>query len=218
MPHETFGPAEPPESSDLHEVGAASKSCRACPLWRDATQTVFGEGNERPRLVLVGEQPGDQEDKQGHPFVGPAGRVLDTALASAGIDPRTIYTTNAVKHFKWEARGTRRLHKRPTYREVRACYPWLEKEIEILQPELVVCLGSTAAQSLFGRDIKVTLERGKFRLGPLGRTYMITVHPSSILRARSEADRHSQLERFLSELKCAADFLASPVASRISLR
>jgi DNA polymerase len=212
-----YGVATPPDG-DLAEVADAAKICRACHLWRHATQTVFGEGPVGARLMLVGEQPGDQEDKQGHPFVGPAGSVLTTALEEAGVDPAVTYTTNAVKHFKWVAKGSRRLHKRPVYREVQACYPWLEREIELVQPELIVCLGSTAAQALIEKDFKVTQHRGEFLPGPLGKLCFITVHPSSILRAPDEESRHDQRVLFVRDLKLVAEFLKSSVAGRVSVR
>lgn len=209
-----YGLAQPPETTDLVEVAEAAKGCRACHLWRHASQTVFGEGLPNAKLMLIGEQPGDQEDKQGHTFVGPAGKLLRRALKDAGIDPQDTYMTNAVKHFKWEPKGSRRLHKRPVYREVKSCYPWLEKEIELVSPTLVVCLGSTAAQALFGREFKVTERRGEFMPGPLRRTYFVTVHPSSILRAD---DRDEERLRFVEDLRVAADYVASHVGSRISM-
>jgi uracil-DNA glycosylase family protein len=210
--------AEPPKTADLREVAEAAKGCRACHLWRHATQVVFGEGNRKARVMLVGEQPGDQEDKQGHPFVGPAGKLLDAALEEAGIDPAVIYTTNAVKHFKWEARGARRLHKKPNGREILACRPWLETEIQLVEPEVIVCLGATAAQALLGKDFKVTERRGEFLPGPLGRTYFATVHPSSILRAFDDETRHRERARFVEDLKQVAHYLAVSIASRASLR
>jgi uracil-DNA glycosylase len=213
-----YGLAEPPETDDLQVVAAAASGCQACHLWRHATQTVFGEGIVKAEIMLVGEQPGDQEDKQGHPFVGPAGKILSNSLAEAGIDPGTTYTTNAVKHFKWEPRGNRRLHKRPIYREVKACYPWLESEIELVDPEVIVCLGSTAAQSLIAKDIKVTQHRGEFMPGPLGHTCFITVHPSSILRAIDDETRRTEKARFVDDLRAVAKYLATRISSRVSVR
>ena len=210
-----YGLAEPPETQDLSEVEAAAEGCKACHLWRYASQTVFGDGPPTARLMLIGEQPGDQEDKEGHTFIGPAGKLLRAALKDAGIDPEATYMTNAVKHFKWEPKGARRLHKRPVYREVKACYPWLQKEVELVNPQLVICLGSTAAQALFGRDFKVTVRRGEFLPGPLQKTYYITVHPSSILRAN---DREEQRQRFVADLKVAAEYLASSPVGKVSLR
>src|SRR5919202_2252564 len=178
-----------PERPTLPKLREAAAGCRACPLWETGTQTVFGEGSTGARLMFVGEQPGDQEDRQGHPFVGPAGRVLDEALQLAGIDRATVYVTNAVKHFKWEARGKRRIHKRPNAEEIAACRPWLEAEIAVVGPEIVVCLGATAAQALLGRDFKVTRKTGKFVEGLMGPVFTATVHPSSILRAEDEEAR-----------------------------
>ena len=169
-------------------------------MWRHATQTVFGEGSEKPDIMLVGEQPGDKEDLEGHPFVGPAGRVLDEALQQAGIDPKRVYTTNAVKHFKWEARGHRRLHKKPNRPEMNACRPWLEAEIRILQPKIIVCLGSTAAQSLLGPDIKVTEKRGEFFHSVLGPEVTVTVHPSSLLRMPDRDRRVEERAKFVADL------------------
>jgi uracil-DNA glycosylase family protein len=213
-----FGLAQPPSTNDLREVAAAAKGCRACHLWRHATQTIFGEGLPKARVMLVGEQPGDQEDKQGRPFVGPAGRVLSSALEEAGIDPGITYTTNAVKHFKWEARGNRRLHKRPVYREVQACYPWLEVEIELVDPELIVCLGSTAAQALLGKDFKVTQHRGAILPGPHGKLCFVTVHPSSILRAVDDETRKADRAKFVADLKSVAAHLAKSIRGRASVR
>src|SRR5437867_524345 len=167
----------------------AVHECRACELWRDATQAVFGEGLVRARIMLVGEQPGDKEDLAGHPFVGPAGRVLDEALEAAGIDRETVYVTNAVKHFKWRPAGKRRLHEKPNRSEIAACRLWLDAEISILKPQVVVCLGATAAQALISPSFKVTKQRGKLIPSPLAPHVMATVHPSSILRAPDEASR-----------------------------
>jgi uracil-DNA glycosylase family protein len=185
----------------LDEVRAAAAGCRACDLWKCGTQTVFGEGSGTADLMLVGEQPGDKEDLAGRPFVGPAGRILDQALEDAGIDRSTVYVTNAVKHFKWEARGKRRLHKRPDSREVAACRPWLDREIELVRPKVVVCLGATAAQALLGRSFKVTKQRGELFPQPAGHVITATVHPSSILRAPDAAAREAEMAGFTDDLR-----------------
>ena len=178
-----------------------------CDLWKPATQTVFGEGPEDARLLMVGEQPGDHEDQEGHVFVGPAGRLLDEALAAAGIDRSTIYLTNAVKHFKHEQRGKRRIHKRPDASEVKACHPWLEREIAAVQPELIVCLGAVAAQALLGPSFRVTRQRGEFVTSRLGPEITATVHPSSILRAPDAEAREKEMSAFVADLAAAADRL-----------
>ena len=191
----------------LIRVRAAAKSCRNCDLWKHATQTVFGEGPEAAQLMLVGEQPGNDEDLQGHPFVGPAGKLLDRALEEAGIDRRTVYVTNIVKHFKWEPRGKRRIHKKPRQSEIDACRPWIDDELAIVKPKALVCLGSTAAQALLGRQFKVTRSRGTLVPSPLAPAVLATVHPSSILRAPDEETRHAEFERFVADLKVAAKHL-----------
>jgi uracil-DNA glycosylase len=190
--------------SSLEEVRAAAAGCQACDLWKLGTQTVFGEGAETASLMLVGEQPGDKEDVAGRPFVGPAGRILDEALAEAGIDRADVYVTNAVKHFKWEARGKRRLHKRPDAREVAACRPWLDREIELVKPHLVVCMGATAAQALLGRTFKVTKQRGELFPQEGGHVITATVHPSSILRAPDAATREREMAAFTEDLRVVA--------------
>jgi DNA polymerase len=197
-----------PDHATLASLREAAAGCRACDLWERGTQTVFGEGAARARLMLVGEQPGDSEDRAGRPFVGPAGRVLDEALERAGIDRSTVYVTNAVKHFKWEARGKRRIHKRPNAEEIGACRPWVEAEIAVVQPEIVVCLGATAAQALLGRNFKVTRQRGEFVESLLGPVLTATVHPSSILRAPDEAARAEQMQAFVDDLTAVARRLA----------
>src|SRR5487761_358115 len=179
----------------------AAKGCQACDLWKRGTQTVFGEGEPDAKAIFVGEQPGDREDVEGKPFVGPAGGLLDKALVEAGIDRKRVYVTNAVKHFKWEPRGKRRIHKKPNAAEIAACRPWLDAEIAVLKPKVVVCLGATAAQALFGRDFRVTLHRGEFLKSPLAPFVMATVHPSSILRAPDEKTRHEEMKRFIADLK-----------------
>ncbi len=185
----------------LEEVRAAAAGCRACELWKLGTQTVFGEGEVGADLMLVGEQPGDKEDLAGRPFVGPAGRVLDHALDEAGIDRSDVYVTNAVKHFKWEPRGKRRLHKRPDSGEVTACRPWLDREIELVRPRVVVCMGATAAQALLGRGFKVTKQRGELFPQEAGHVVTATVHPSSILRAPDQASRDAEMAAFVADLR-----------------
>ncbi len=194
--------------SPLEKVRLAAAECKACDLWKSGTQTVFGEGAESAELMLVGEQPGDKEDLAGRPFVGPAGRVLDQALEEAGIDRTKVYVTNAVKHFKWEPRGKRRLHKRPDAVEVAACRPWLDKEIELVGPRVVVCLGATAAQAMLGRSFKVTKQRGERFPQEAGHVITATVHPSSILRAPDAATRESELAAFTEDLRQVAKHLA----------
>jgi uracil-DNA glycosylase family protein len=194
-----------PQVESLAELRARAKHCKACDLWRNATQTVFGEGSEHPRIMFVGEQPGDQEDQQGRPFVGPAGKLLDSALEEAGIGREKTYITNAVKHFKWELRGKRRIHKKPSSSEIAACRPWLDAEIATLQPEVIVCLGATAAQALLGRDFRVTQHRGELMTSSLAPFIMATVHPSSILRAPDEETRRAEMKRFIDDLKKLAN-------------
>jgi len=203
--------AEVPASRTLPVLAAAAAHCQACPLWQRATQTVFGEGLRHAPLFFVGEQPGDQEDKDGHPFVGPAGRLLSTALASAGIERRQAYVTNAVKHFKWIPagdRGKRRIHQKPNAREIAACRPWLLAEIEAVQPQVIVCLGATAAQSLLGGGFRVTQHRGEPVPSPFAARVVPTVHPSSILRARDDETRQRELRAFVSDLRAAAALVA----------
>jgi uracil-DNA glycosylase len=194
-------------SRSLTKIRAAAKTCRNCDLWKHATQTVFGEGPERAQLMLVGEQPGNDEDLAGHPFVGPAGKLLDRALEQAGIDRTTVYVTNVVKHFKWEPRGKRRIHKKPRQSEINACRPWIDDELAIVKPKALVCLGSTAAQALLGKQFKVTVDRGKVVPSPLAPVVLATVHPSSILRAPDEETRHAEFDRFVADLKVAAKHL-----------
>jgi uracil-DNA glycosylase family protein len=195
-----------PRAETLDELRARAKHCNACDLWKNATQTVFGEGAEHAKIIFVGEQPGDQEDLQGRPFVGPAGKLLDIALEEAGVDRQKTYITNAVKHFKWEPRGKRRMHKKPSGSEIAACRPWLDAEIAALQPEVIVCLGATAAQALLGRNFRVTRDRGRLTKSSLAPYVMATVHPSSILRAPDEESRHMEMERFIDDLKKLAKF------------
>jgi len=190
-----------PRSGSLKALENASRNCKACDLWRNATQTVFGEGSPHAKIMMIGEQPGNQEDLEGKPFVGPAGKLLGEALIAAGIDRKQVYITNAVKHFKWEPRGKRRIHKKPSASEIDACRPWLEAEIAALQPQIIVLLGATAAQSLLGRDFRVTQHRGEFLDSDLAPRVIATVHPSSILRAPDEKTRHEEMERFVADLK-----------------
>lgn len=188
-------------AASIATVRAAAAGCRACDLWQRATQTVFGSGARRARVVLIGEQPGDHEDRSGQPFVGPAGELLDRALAAAGIDRCAVYITNAVKHFSWEARGKWRIHKKPKPDQVRACRPWLEAEIYALRPQIVVCLGATAAQAILGAQFRVTRRRGEFLSSPLAPTVMATVHPAAILRAPDDPSRHAAMRSFIADLK-----------------
>jgi len=197
-----------PRSRDLASLSAEAAGCRACPLWQRATQTVFGAGPPDASLMLVGEQPGDHEDREGAPFVGPAGHLLDRALADAGIDRGATYMTNAVKHFKWEERGKRRLHKRPTRSELLACAPWLEAELAVVQPSLVVLLGATAVEALLGPGVTVGARRGEPVETASGRLALATVHPSSILRAKDE-DRARHYDAFVADLRVAASVAAA---------
>ena len=180
--------ADPPATHSLPKLRAAAAKCRACPLWRTGTQTVFGEGGAHAALLVVGEQPGDREDIEGHPFVGPAGRLLDKALEANGVPRDDVYITNAVKHFKWEPRGKRRLHKTPAQREIEACHPWLEAEVAAVEPRVILCLGATAARAVMGGKVRVTELRGKPLNSPLGREAIITIHPAYILRLRDDME------------------------------
>lgn len=206
---DTPGSAAPflPKTRTLDALREAAQNCRGCGLYKHATQTVFGAGDAHARVLLVGEQPGNDEDLDGHPFVGPAGRVLDEGLAAAGIERSTTYVTNVVKHFKWEARGKRRLHSKPNLREIDACLPWLVQEIAALRPDLIVCLGATAAQALLGSAFRVTRERGRSVPSDLAPHVIATVHPSSILRQRTAENRHREMEAFIADLKIAAGLL-----------
>jgi uracil-DNA glycosylase family protein len=195
----TFIPAHP----TLATLRRAAAGCKACDLWKNATQTVFGEGKPRARIMLVGEQPGDREDLAGKPFVGPAGQLLDEALVAAGIDREEVYVTNVVKHFRWELanRGKRRIHKKPLASQINACRPWLDAEIACVQPQVLVCLGATAAGALLGRNFKLMRDRGKVIDSEIAPTVMATVHPSSILRAPDEAARVEAKQSFIDDLK-----------------
>ena len=198
---------ELPAFSDLKEAERFAKNCRRCPLWERATQTVFGTGAIQARVLFVGEQPGDVEDRSGLPFVGPAGKLLDRALHAAQIKRDLCYVTNAVKHFKWEPRGQRRLHKKPTSREIQACRPWLDAELQTVKPEVLVCLGATAAQSLLGKEFSVTRQRGQLVESTLAPKVVATVHPSSILRAADAAARQAQMQEFVRDLTRIAALL-----------
>jgi uracil-DNA glycosylase len=200
---EYWRPAAVPETSSWSELREAARDCTACHLYRRATQTVFGEGPKDAPIMLVGEQPGDYEDVAGKPFVGPAGKIMDRALEEAGIDRNHVYVTNAVKHFKWEPRGKRRIHKKPNSREIAACRPWLEAELRVVKPKLVVCLGATAAQTVFGPSFRVTRERGKVLSSKLAPKVLATVHPSSLLRQPDEELREREYAHFVCDLRAA---------------
>jgi len=195
-----------PERLSLPALREAAAGCRGCHLWQVGTQTVFGEGTPHAQAMFVGEQPGDQEDKAGRPFVGPAGRLFDEALEVAGIDRSTTYVTNAVKHFKWQARGKRRIHQKPNWAEMTACRPWLEAELAVVKPRVLVLLGATAAQSLLGRDFRVTQHRGELLDSDLAEFVTATVHPSSILRGEPE-ERETALAAFVDDLRVVAGAL-----------
>jgi uracil-DNA glycosylase family protein len=189
---------------DFRLLARDAAACKRCELWKSGTQTVFGEGPVPARLMLVGEQPGDKEDLAGRPFVGPAGRVLDEALETAGVDRKSVYVTNAVKHFRWKERGKRRIHEKPKREHVTACKPWLEDEVALVRPEVIVCLGSTAAQSLLGASFRVTQDRGKFFASELSDKTLATIHPSAILRLRSAPEREHELAALAADLHFAA--------------
>jgi uracil-DNA glycosylase family protein len=197
-----------PETRNLPKLRDAATGCKACDLWKTGTQTVFGEGLKSAAIVFVGEQPGDKEDLAGKPFVGPAGRVFDEGLAAAGIDRRLAYVTNAVKHFKWEARGKRRIHQKPNAAELAACRPWLDAELEAVRPNVLVLMGATAAQALLGRQFRVTKDRGRLVESGLAPYVLATVHPSSILRQRTDAERVAAMADFVADLKIVAKLLA----------
>jgi DNA polymerase len=201
-------PAPVPDTSDLREIEAAARVCTACHLYKIGTQTVFGEGPKRAKLMLLGEQPGDQEDLAGKPFVGPAGKLLDRALEEAGIPRDDVYVTNTVKHFKWEPRGKRRIHQKPNSREIAACRPWMEAELRLVRPKLLVCLGSTAAQAIFGPSFRVTKQRGVVLESPFAPRVLATVHPSSLLRQPDEESRAREYGLFVADLRAAAKAMA----------
>ena len=198
-----------PARLSLTALREAARGCKACPLWRTGTQTVFGEGRKASRLFLVGEQPGDREDLEGRPFVGPAGRLLDEALAEAEIDRADVYLTNAVKHFKWEPRGKRRIHQKPNAAEIAACRPWVEAELAVVKPRVLVCLGATAAQALLGRGVRVTRDRSRPLETRFAPAAFVTVHPSSILRAPDAESRRRERALFVDDLRVAAAAAAS---------
>jgi uracil-DNA glycosylase family protein len=200
MPVHTAAPLIPPRPT-LNKLRDAAAGCQACDLWKTGTQTVFGEGKQKSLVMFVGEQPGDKEDLSGHPFVGPSGALLDKALEEVGIDRGKVYVTNVVKHFKWEPRGKRRIHKKPNAAEITACRPWLQSEINVIQPRAIVCLGSTAAQALLGPKFRVSVQRGIFVPSDLAEYVTATVHPSSILRAPSDEARHVERARFVDDLR-----------------
>ena len=193
-----------PDRIDHESLREAAQSCRGCDLWRNATQAVTGEGPESADAMFVGEQPGDQEDREGRPFVGPAGRMFDKALAEVGIDRSRVYVTNTVKHFKWQQRGKRRLHQKPNWTEMTACRPWLDAELELVHPRVLVCLGATAAQALLGRQFRVTKQRGVPVDSPLAEVVLATIHPSAILRAQ---DRDAEYAGFVDDLRKVVEFL-----------
>jgi uracil-DNA glycosylase len=200
---ETAAPLVPTRPT-LRKLNEAAAGCKACPLWKTGTQTVFGEGSAKAEVMFVGEQPGDQEDKAGAPFVGPAGKILDEGLEEAGIDRSLAYVTNVVKHFKWQARGKRRIHQRPNWSEISACRPWLDAELAVVQPQVLVCLGATAAQALIDRKFRVTQQRGQPVESTLAPVVIATVHPSSILRSD---DRDAEFAAFVSDLRSVAAHL-----------
>jgi DNA polymerase len=198
-----------PPNPSLDILTEAARACQACELWKRGTQTVFGEGEPHSKVMFVGEQPGDKEDLTGRPFVGPAGGLLDKALREAGIDREQVYVTNVVKHFKWEPRGKRRIHKKPNSIEIAACRPWLDAEIAVVRPRVIVLLGATAAQAILGPKFRVTQHRGELMPSPLAPFVMATVHPSSILRAPDDASRHAEMGQFVKDLKHVASVLHS---------
>jgi DNA polymerase len=195
-----------PETATLEKLRIISRGCKACDLWKTGTQTVFGEGPVRAEILFVGEQPGDREDLTGKPFVGPAGRILDQALEETGIDRSKVYVTNVVKHFKWEPRGKRRIHKKPRASEINACKPWLEAEIARIRPQVIVCLGATAAQALLGKTFSVSRQRGEAVQSDLAPNVLATVHPSSLLRIKDEEERHREMKHFVDDIKIAASW------------
>jgi uracil-DNA glycosylase family protein len=197
-------------AKELDELRKAAKACQDCPLWANATQTVFGAGDPHARVMLVGEQPGDEEDKKGLPFVGPAGRLLDRALDAAGVQREGLYVTNAVKHFKWQARGKRRLHKTPAQREIDACHQWLEGEIRTVKPHVIVALGATAAKAVIGKDFKVSVQRGAFVESPLAPYVFATFHPSALLRLQDEEEKERAFEQLVKDLKLINKALERP--------
>ena len=209
---EEWHPATPPATGSLSEMAAAAAGCTACPLYKNATQTVFGKGPRHAEIMLLGEQPGDQEDRAGEPFIGPAGMLLDRALVEAGLPRDACYVTNVVKHFKWEPRGKRRLHQTPNARDVAACRPWFEAELALIKPRLLICLGATAAKAVFGPAIRVTTARGEFMESSFAPRTLVTVHPSSLLRAPTEEARERDYALFVADLRLAAKALTDKLA------
>jgi uracil-DNA glycosylase len=199
-----------PKSTSLRTLSEAASDCRGCDLYKDATQVVFGRGSRAAQVMFIGEQPGDQEDKQGEPFVGPAGALLEKALDEAGIPRTAVYVTNAVKHFKWEPRGKRRIHKKPRWSEIKACRPWLEAELRAIKPTVVVCLGATAAQSVFGSSFKLMQQRGKDLRSDVAQHTVATIHPSAVLRAPDSERRRAAFEMLVSDLQIVARLLKQP--------
>ena len=197
-------------ANSIKALREAARRCQDCPLWANATQTVFGAGDPHARVMLVGEQPGDEEDKKGLPFVGPAGRLLDRALEAAGVDREHLYVTNAVKHFKWQLRGKRRLHKTPAQREIDACHQWIEREIQTVKPHVIVALGSTAAKAIIARDFKVSLQRGQFADSPLAPYVFATLHPSALLRLREDEEREVAFKQLVKDLRLIQKALDRP--------
>jgi DNA polymerase len=197
-------------AKSIKQLREDARACQDCPLWANATQTVFGAGDPHARVMLVGEQPGDEEDKKGLPFVGPAGRLLDRALETAGVDREHLYVTNAVKHFKWQLRGKRRLHKTPAQREVDACRQWLEREIEAVKPHVIAALGATAARAVIGKDFKVSVMRGQFVESALAPFVFATFHPSALLRLRDEGEKEAAFEQLVRDLKLIGKALERP--------
>src|SRR3954468_18405289 len=207
-------PFVPEGARSLTALREAAMGCRGCPLYANATQTVFGEGLKRSRVVLVGEQPGDREDRQGAPFVGPAGRELDRALDEVGIERRDVYVTNAVKHFKFEERGKRRIHQKPTRAEAKACFPWLREELRLVRPDALALLGATAGQALLGSGFKLTPARGRPIDSDLAELVTATTHPSAILRMPTDEARHAARRALARDLRTVADYLSGPAAPR----
>jgi uracil-DNA glycosylase family protein len=198
---DAYSLAEPPDTTSWKKLREAASVCKACPLWRNATQTVFGEGDHPAKVMLLGEQPGDAEDLAGKPFVGPAGKLLDKALEEAGVDRATVYVTNVVKHFKWEPRGKRRIHQKPNGRDITACRPWFEAELRVVKPKILVCLGATAAQTIFGSSVRILRDRGELRESEYAPRTLITYHPSALLRAPDEETRERQYKEFVHDLR-----------------
>jgi uracil-DNA glycosylase len=197
-------------AKSLDEIRSDARRCQDCPLWANATQTVFGAGDPHARVMLVGEQPGDEEDRKGLPFVGPAGRLLDRALEAAGVERAHLYVTNAVKHFKFQLRGKRRIHKTPAQREIEACHQWFEREVAAVRPRVIVCLGATAARAVIGKDFKVSVMRGKFVDSPFAPAVFATFHPSALLRLQDEEEKERAFKQLVKDLKLVNKGLAGP--------